>query len=247
MEATPGSLAAHRIAVVQTLADAKQELTSIVSELQMLRVRQALASKAALYSEGTGNSRNDTEAEMERLVQEDAERERLRAEKRDKSTDFKKLWDDRDPSKDNHDTGGLRKRHGNSETGKATAGWDLDASDMVFDDDEDDLDPETMNQLAQEQSALSAQLHEEMQQAKQAEKQMNEFSELAELFSQKLSEQHNDIISLENDVGTSTEMMHRAGDELISAKEHNKSFRKYVIIFFSVATLTLLIMDKMDD
>lgn len=231
-----GSLKAHCHSIIESLTEAKQDLTNIVSEMQMLRMRQTISAKEVLFTQSTTGV---LDASLEQLLEQDKLRDLEREKNAKEEQGLRRRKNASKPL--NNDS-----NHNNKKDSWANVPNLLDDWDGGNDSDEDDIDEDTMKQLAQEQSTLSAQLHEEMHQAMQAEKQMEEFSELAELFSQKLAEQHGDIISLENDVGESTEFMNQASDQLISAKEHNKSFRKYVIVFFSIATGMLLLMDAMD-
>mmetsp|Transcript_43170 Transcript_43170/g.69217 ORF Transcript_43170/g.69217 Transcript_43170/m.69217 type:complete len:308 (-) Transcript_43170:4935-5858(-) len=109
-----------------------------------------------------------------------------------------------------------------------------------------DVDDVFLAELQTEQAALKNQLEEEMEGVKQAEKQMHEFSQLLSLFNDKVMEQSESISNIFNDVQKSTNLMDSATDQLFSAKEHGSSFRKYVVIFFVVASGLLLLLDAMD-
>jgi len=117
---------------------------------------------------------------------------------------------------------------------------------VVSDDDSDEYDEEFENKLKSEQIALKSRLDEELEGAKQAEKQMHELSHLMSIFNDKIMEQTELVSNMYSDVKDGTRHMDSAKGQLEQAREYNSSFRYYVVLFFVIATLLLLIYDRMD-
>ena len=216
------ALFTHRQITLQCLAEFKRKANTVLNELQMIRVRQTLASKPALYHR---NSNGSFDNEIENLVAED-----MRVEAKNE-TNMKDIKD-------------IKWTNAKNSTIKQTIGFHM--THDIDSDSDDDSSEGLMQKLVQEQSLLSTHLQQEMKEARTAEKQMHEFSELMEILSQKLSEQHDSILDLETDIDTSTKSLRNAEEHLVKAKSHNKSFRVYIIAFFAVIILSLLIMDRMD-
>mmetsp|Transcript_20326 Transcript_20326/g.39913 ORF Transcript_20326/g.39913 Transcript_20326/m.39913 type:complete len:335 (+) Transcript_20326:70-1074(+) len=222
--ARPGSLLAHRQAVVQHLYELLQEVTKASGELQLLRLRHTSTSRKALFA----NDGKAQDAKIGQLVKEAQKNDRAKA----------------DPSHE-----GLRRRRMNVTESKTSSrvNSEYNAYESDLDSDEDDVfDEGMMHELQTEQTALRARLERELEAVKQAEQQMNEFSQLLSLFNEKIVEQSESVNNIFKDVQTSTNYMDSATDQLHSAKNHNSNFRKYVIIFFAVASILLLILDAMD-
>jgi len=130
---------------------------------------------------------------------------------------------------------------------KTSEGYSTNFDDELGSDEEgDSFDAETVQMLESEQVALRARLQREVEEVKQAERQMGEFSELLTVFNDKVAEQSESVSNIFAEVEKSTDYMRKATDQLHQAKQHNSSFRFYVLIFFAIASGLLLLYDRMD-
>ncbi len=130
---------------------------------------------------------------------------------------------------------------------KKNGAWsELDDEIDLMGEDIGALDEETVQTLTQEQRDLESKLDEEIEKVKEAEKTMNEISEMFAFFNQELVDQTRTIANIYDHVESSVDYVDKSTEQLEQVRGYNKSFRRNVIIFFSVATLLLLLLDAMD-
>ncbi len=232
---TGSSLLAHKQQVVAILQAAAQELTRLVSELQLLRMRQAMVAKKALFVSAAGAKDplrgGEDAARIERLVELEQQRGSHGGGLRQRRADGAAVKRAQRPAMPQDDD-------------ESVSGNDDGFGDFDLDDEE--LDPESIKVFEEEQVALKAKLDEELLGVKQLERQMHELSQLVTVFNEKLVEQSDDISHIAEEVRTSTGFMGKATKEIDTAREYGSSYRKYIVVFFAVASALLLVLDRMD-
>lgn len=102
---------------------------------------------------------------------------------------------------------------------------------------------EEMAELELENQALEERLNTELEEAHKIERTVNEVSELIQLFSAKVLDQHHVIGSLYDDSLYAVDTIREVPKELHKTGEHSKGYRQYMLSFFLIMGLLLLLLD----
>ncbi|KAH9259044.1 hypothetical protein BASA81_002664 [Batrachochytrium salamandrivorans] len=102
---------------------------------------------------------------------------------------------------------------------------------------------EEMAELEFENQALEERLNTELEEAHKIERTANEVSELIQMFSTKVLDQHHVIGNLYDDSLYAADTIREVPKELHKTGEHSKGYRQYMLSFFLIMGLLLLLLD----
>ncbi|CEJ04091.1 hypothetical protein RMCBS344292_18060 [Rhizopus microsporus] len=119
----------------------------------------------------------------------------------------------------------------------------VDAEQIEMDEFEKMLSKEQMQMLERENSTMLESLNNTLNQIKTAEKALLEISTLQTQLTNHLAAQTVQTDRLYADAVTTTETVERGNVQLLSAKERNRSSRKFILAFLLGASFVLLFLD----